>query len=227
METSQDVKIWYLNDSYNTIISSNSGEKLSDNFRFGCTISENIINLLLSKQSKQQKYLGSNLSVNQNDEIKYELFFYTYYYDNDSKNYLVGRAIYEIVNYSIDYKSYLNSKNYIPLEISIDNLILNKSIIVQAYKQGNDIGSIRLDINTEIPIYFSLLDIYTNKTRKRYGISNSKDINFYYTTPVYIYNYLSRTPSTCVFACNLLKQLKPVVLEKKIITSQCNNIPFN
>lgn len=103
-----------MNDSYNTIISSNSGEKLSDNFRFGCTISENIINLLLSKQSKQQKYLGSNLSVNENDEIKYELFFYTYYYDNGSKNYLVGRAIYEIVNYSIYYKSYLNSKNYIP-----------------------------------------------------------------------------------------------------------------
>ncbi len=220
MQTPNEVKNWYLNDSYNTDVFSSTGEKLSTNFRFGCTISQEIIDLLLKKQTKDQIYIGSNLSVLESPSggITYELYFYTYTYSSSTSNYLVGRAIYGIIDYTIDYKSYLNSKEYIPLTVlTINNLNFNTINTSQAYKQGNNIGTLRLTINGDNGANFSLLDIYTNKTRKRYGVSNNQETNFYYTTPVYTYNYISRTPSTCFFACSLLKELKPITVNNKNI----------
>ena len=227
MQSPKEVKNWYLNDSYNTNVNSYKGEKLSDNYRFACTIPQIVIDKLLTKQSENQIYLGSNLSVIEkvNSEISYELFFYTYTYNNDSKNYLIGRSLYEIVNYSIDYKQYLNSKEYIQLNITIDNLVLNKIIFTQAYKQNNEIGALRLDAYNDEKKYFSLFDIYLNKIRERYSVSNINDINYYYNTPIYIYKYLSRTLSTCVFSCELCKQLKPTNLKGMSIIE--TNIPFN
>jgi len=230
MQTPPEVKNWYLIDSYNTIINNYKGEKLADNYRFGCIISQELIDILLSRQSSEQIYLGSNLSIGdkKNGEVietTYELLFYTYYYDPETKNYLVGRANYELINYSVEYQIYLNSKTYIPLDITIDNINLNVIISTQAIRQGKIIGSTRVNYDSEKELFFSLTDIYTDRIRKRYGVSHTKNINFYYRTPVYIYNYLSRTPSTCVFACELVKKLSPTNLGLKLIAD--TNLPMN
>lgn len=229
METKQDVKNWYLNDSYNTTVNFNTGTKLSNNYRFACTISQELVDKLLSKQSSNQIYLGSNLSVLEQLEgtTLYDLYFYTYFYDIDTKNYLIGRAIYDISDFSLDYKSLLCSKTYVTLEITEDNLDFSTIINSQAYKQGSNIGNLRLDLRTDTNNLFSLLDIYTEKNRKRYAISNFQDKNYYYTTPVYIYNYLSRTPSTCVFATDLVKKLQPKSSDNKTKTKEQINVPIN
>ena len=229
METKEDVKKWYLNDSYNTIVNSNSGVKLSNNYRIACTIPQSIIDLLKTKQSSEQIYLGSNLSIlmQVNGPTLYDLYFYTYYYDSKAKNYLIGRAIYNMKNFSIDYNNYLCSKKYISLEITADNLDFTTKINTQAYKQNSNIGTIRLDLQTISNINFSILDIYTEKNRKRYALSIGKNINFYSPTPVYIYDFLSRTPSTCVFASELVKQLQTKMKEIKAKSIEELNLPIN
>jgi len=226
MQTPQEVKNWYLNDSYNTKIKTNGGENIGTNYRFGCVISQNIIDALLLNQGSKQIYLGSNLSVLEeiSGNIKYELFYYTYTYDAPSKNYLFGRVLYDIIDFTIDYKSYLKSCDNIILNITLDNLILTKSKFTQAYKQDSNIGAIRLDVDKETNTYFSLMDIYTKDMRKRYGVTSFMDNNFFNNTPIYIYNYISRTPSTCKFANELVKQLKTSISNKS--TYESNNIPI-
>jgi len=212
MQTPQEVKNWYLNDSYNSqIFVNSSGAKKADNYRFACTIPQTIIDLLTTKQSSNQIYLGSNLSVSEftDGTIGYELFFYTYYYETSTKNYLIGKAIYTINNFSIDYLNYIKSCNYIVLNISASNLDLTVTQFSQAYKQGTIIGATRLDMNPLANTYFSLLDIYSKNTRSRYGVTNFKSVNFYNSTPIYVYNFTSRTLSTCKFASELTNQLKP------------------
>lgn len=224
----EDVNNWYLNDSYNTIINDYNGVKISNNYRFGCIIPQQIIDLLMLKQSAKQIYLGSNLSVLEeiNGDIRYNLYFYTYIYNEDTKKYLIGRVLYEIIYYSIDYLNYINSKTYIRLDITPKNIDFSKVINVQGIKQGKFLCSTRLDIDNEQKVNFSLLDIYTNKTRKRYGVSNALDTNFLYNTPIFIYNYLSRTPSTCIFSCDLLKKLKKINSQSKRSIFE-TKLPYN
>ena len=57
-------------------------------------IQQQIIDLLMLKQSAKQIYLGSNLSVLEeiNGDIRYDLYFYTYIYNEDTKKYLIDRV---------------------------------------------------------------------------------------------------------------------------------------
>lgn len=214
MQTPQEVKNWYLNDAYNSTLEYNDGTKLGFYYRFACTIPQNIIDLLLSKQATGQIYLGSNLGVLEDENTSYILFFYTYFYDSYYKSYLVGRTQYDLINYSVDYKKYLKSCDYIPVIIKSKNIDLSITSFTQAYKQGTNIGALRIDLSTNNN--FATLDIYTKNKRSRYFSQNFKGINYYNLTPTFIYNFISTTPSVCKFANELLKQLKPSVSSSSI-----------
>ena len=82
MNSPQDVKNWYLNDSFNSKVSPGN----QTNYRLACVISPSTATLLSFYQQPNSIYLGSNLDVLvSSTETKYKLLYYSYVYDASQK----------------------------------------------------------------------------------------------------------------------------------------------
>jgi len=205
MQTPQDVKNWYLNDSFN---STNSAK--FTNYRIACVISPTTVTYLSFKNEPTQLYLGSNIEVIvTHTETKYRLLYYTYLYDSVNKNYLVGRTTYNLKDIIIDCKPYITSKACIFVAIGPANLDMANVIFTQAVKQDTILLNQTINYNSVQYQFSSIVDILTTNKRSTYLTNNLKGLNIYSKTPSNVDTYLSRTPSTLVFADSLVNKLKP------------------
>jgi len=210
MNTPQAVKNWYLNDSFN------SKSKNTSNlvYKIACLISPSIISVLMLRQKPKQVYLGSNLEVvvYPNNTESYRLLFYTYIKDTKTGLYLVGRTDYILKDVVIkDYKDYINSKNFYYLAIS-ENKNLESFPLqnTQAIKTDSFVANQSVIFNTDniVSSYLSSFELLTDKVKTLYLTTMVDNSRFYNNTPSDTLNFVSRTPSTLVFADSIEKKLK-------------------
>lgn len=209
MNTPQDVKNWYLNDSFN---STNSTPVPSASYRIACLISPCMITYLMGKQEPGQIYLGSNLEIIINaDKTKInKLLVYSYEKDPKTGFYLAGRSDYILKDVEIkDYEYYFQSNSYYYLAISQFNIKDYPLSNTQAIQTVSFLANQTVSVNTNDSVYtyVSSFETLTSTMRVRYLSSIINNTKFYNPTPSEVVNYLSRTPSTLIFANELEKKV--------------------
>lgn len=218
IDTSKEVKNWYLAQSFNRKGFDNIRD-LGTKYQLACTIPQEV-NDALNVQSSGE-YLGSNLLVTIiGDSTYYSLYYFKGYYDQIDLQYAVGFTVYSLINYEVDYVPYLNSKVYVPLDtLTIDNVYLDNDLFWQAYKEqrqncityGNLGASISNfdDVRVTLPRFntFSGKFIFYNASYNQYSLSdNKKFYNWFLSSSVYE-KFISRTPSTWDFSYDLMYKI--------------------
>jgi len=201
MNTKNDVKNWYLNDSFN---SKNSAGTITD-YRIACVISPSTATYLSFKNEPNQLYLGSNIQVIVNGQtISYKLLYYSYRYDSINKKYLVGKATYNLKDIKFDYKNYINSKEYLYIAIGPANIENNTINFTQAILYNNNYSNESIIFTNENYTYKGAIEFLTSSTKTTYSANNVYYLqNKFSNTPNTVFKYISRTPSTQIFADNI------------------------
>ena len=222
--SSKEAKNWYLASSFNRdALTNNESIKFAKSYQLACTIPQEIINTLLPNISG--KYLGSNLLVvnflNPENTV-YLLLFYTGDYVPDFKQYVVGYGFFGLTDYTVDYKPYLNSKKYVPLNtLKKENIILDTAYFYQGYSQkvkscltsgslGTQIYNFEGDKVRNTYSRFQTYNdrvIYYSSTRNYFSLTDKTDYFNLYQISTYYEKFCSRTPSTWDFGYSLMYQL--------------------
>lgn len=155
------LKKWIELEGSNTL--SNTG---ITNYRIAAIIPDSIIAYMKSRYAGPEQYYGSELSVNVSEtETRYAIIGYFYITRSDNK-FEISRAIYPL-NISVDYEQYLKSKEFIPLNLTIDNLVTTVSDFRQGFKNKCFYGSISYTIADSASRSRSY--VYSEKCSVSYG----------------------------------------------------------
>lgn len=193
--TPREIENWVKLDSSNSI--TDSSEIL---YRIAANIPEKIVQILLANQEEGQYYFGSVLRIfKSGKETDYTLGFYTIQeVDESFQTFVIGRTNYSLKDIRIDYERYLNSSDYIDLNLSIRNIDLEGNIFCQAIKAGDlygltQINQMREEISSRTALFVG------DKTLVYYAIDNLPN-NSFSTIPVEEYTKFSITPSVLLLA---------------------------
>lgn len=222
--TPNEIEKWVKLDSSNSI--TQNAEYL---YRIAANIPDKIIELLLSKQSPDQIYFGSTLRISNNgNQNFYGLGFYTLEV-LDNNEYIIGRTNYGLRNFSVDYQPFLNSSNYINLDLNFDNLDLSGNIFAQAIKADRIYGLTQINQDTN-EISSRTVLFLDDKSYEFYAIDDLPT-NIFSAIPNDIYTSFSITPSILKLAkgypfSNLQEKSKGKKKSKKEIKPKINNPYF-
>jgi len=188
--TPSQIEQWVKLDAANTI--NTNGVFF---YRIAANLPPQIIDLLLSRQSENQFYFGSTLRVTKTvDQTFYNLGFYTLAAATDDfSQFVIGRTTYELRNFSVDYQPYLNSSNYINLDISFNNLDLSGNYFNQAILAGDIFGYTQ--INQNFDFIASTTGIFLDDKTLLFQAVDDLPTNFFSTIPTASFSKFSITPS--------------------------------
>jgi len=185
----EEIEKWILLDSSNSI---NRGSDFL--YRIAATIPDQIIELLLSKQVEDVFYFGSVLRITQSgSENFYALGFYTAQYTGVGDQFLIGRTNYGLKNFEVDYQPYLNSSEYINLDITFRNLELGDNFFATSIKLGELYGLTQ--INQSFNEISSRTVLFSETNSYEYYAVDQLSTNFFTFVPNDVYNTINITPS--------------------------------
>lgn len=192
--TQQEIENWVKKDSSNSI-----SNKSTFNYRFAATIPSQIIELLLSKQEEESFYFGSVLRVYEENNVSFfTLGFYTVFYTGVGEEFIIARTNYGLKDYQVNWKDYINSTEYINLDITFKNLNLSGTFYAQCTKMNRLYGLIQVDQDINyIEGRTALFD--EDKTFIYYAVTDL-DTNFYYNIPAETWTSFGITPSVLKLA---------------------------
>ncbi len=197
-----DVKKWFLRNTYNT--KTIRYDKLTGQIYYiGAILSDQIKNKILQfNGNKTLEYLGAVLSISDNSYTVYVYLGGKAEYNG----YLVGYLQAELTNVTLDWQKYINSKDFIKIDVPVENIIVTEAI-TQGFKNKKIFTNIRAVINNSNTVY-AYNDLLCKKYRVR-NIDTIFDSKGYFLEPNYFkYFYLSKTPSICILANLIYKSIK-------------------
>ncbi len=202
--TQSEIEEWVRKDSANSI--TDTSQFL---YRIAANIPADIFKLLMGKQEEGSLYFGSVLRITEiNKKSSYTLGFYTVK-NIITGEFIISRANYSLLNYSVDWKKYIDSTEYINLEITIDNLDITNKFYAQSTKIDNEYGLVQHNKTPNITEGRSAI-FRGNRTIVFYS-RTTDDINNYVQIPGEIYISFGITPSILKLA-----QYNPISDDKKI-----------
>lgn len=225
--TANEVEKWIKLDSSNAI-----SQNAVYWYRIAANIPTQIIELLLSRQDPEQFYLGTTLRINKfGNESFYTLGFYTIQI-LEVDSFIIGRTNFPLKDFKIDYEPYINSSNYIDLDINFNNLDLSLNIFAQAIKAENVYGLTQ--IVQEPGQIYSRTALFTNDNTFEFLAIDDLPTNYFTTIPYDTWNTFSITPSILKLAKgysfdDLLAKAnaKGKLKSKKEIKAKINNPHLN
>jgi hypothetical protein len=201
IKNADDVKNWFLRNTYNT--KTIRYDKLTSQIYYiGAILSDEIKNKILQYNGNNTlEYLGAVLAISENSYT-----IYVYLGGKAEYNgYLVGYLQANLNNVTLDWQKYINSKDFIKIDVPVENIIVTETI-TQGFKNK------KIFTNTRALINNSNSYAYTDLLFKKYRVRNIDyifDSKGYLAEPSYFkYFYLSKTPSICILANLIYKSIK-------------------
>jgi hypothetical protein len=202
-----ELKTWFLRVNSNSkVIDFNYDNIINYNF-FSATISEDIKQKFVDKLGNPDlEYAGSVLQVGTKDGDP-DTYNLNSYFIGKSKNngYIIGFLVAVIINLTIDWKKYINSKKYINIDISPEDIIINNTA-TQGFKNGCTYT------NNRITLFDNGGNALTEFLEKKYKVRNFVEIvdnkaNF--LEPNYFkYIFTTITPSIYILSNSISKLAK-------------------
>jgi len=188
--TPSEIERWVRLDSSNSI--TRNGDFL---YRIAANLPIPIIDLLISRQSINQLYFGAVLRVTKiENQTFYTLGFYTFAVaDQNFSEFIIGRTNYELRNFSVDYEPYLNSSNYINLDINFSNLDLSGNIFNQAVKADDLLGYTQVEQKANY--IASRTGLFVDDKTFSYYALNNQQVNIFSAIPFDEFTTFNITPS--------------------------------
>jgi len=202
----EDVDKWIKIDSSNSITTSSTFL-----YRIAAIVPDNVISSLLERQDPEALYLGSVLRVSKDDnDTGFTLGVYTVV-PTFENSFILTRSNFGL-NGSYPYEKYLNSSDYIFLDITLDDVDLSGSIYAQAILAENVYGINQLETFDEVLSSRSVLFI-GNKTYEYYAY-DFLPVNFASYVPNDVFTTFSVTPSILKLAQAIYNLDIPVSAKK-------------
>jgi len=216
--SSEEVEKWIQLDSNNSITS------FSDYlYRLGAFIPEDIKKLVMSKERENAVFLGSTLRITKsNNEEFYSLGIYTV--TQGDNTFLITRSNYTLVNFSVNYQPFLNSSDYIFLNLKPENVSFDSTFFAQGTKYDNNYGVIFLN-NYSGEILEARNISFSGDKAYLFNVLRLGGKNFPNPIPVDVYTTFSVTPSILKLAKSIYS-LSPQVQNAKTI-SKTKNKKYN
>lgn len=188
------LKKWIELEGSNTL--SNLG---TTNYRIAAIVPDSVIAYMKSRYAGPEQYFGSELSVSVNASgTRYSVIGF-FYIPREDKKFEISRAIYPL-NITVEYESYLTSKEFIPLNITVDNLITTNSDFRQGLKNKCFYGSVAYIVGESAIRSNSY--VYTDKTVTVYSCAYFSPDKLYVSgvVPYVTADVINKTPSICELA---------------------------
>jgi len=193
--TQGEIEEWVKKDSANSI--TNTSQFL---YRFAANIPGDVLNFLLNRQSSGSLYFGSVLRVTEfNNNSFYTLGFYSVKFNGVQNEFIISRANYNLVNYSVDWRKYIDSTDYINLDITLLNIDNTNLYYAQATKLDNEYGLVQHSQTPSVTEGRSAI-FRGNKTYVYYSRTIGGNVNQYVQIPGEIYTSFGVTPSVLKLA---------------------------
>lgn len=208
------IKKWIEYEGVNTFQVYNLSLNERKNYRIAAIIPQEIIEYMQKRYTEYEsgiyldKYFGAELSINE-DSTGTEYFVVGYFYLIEIDGTIeFSRLSFYLNDYSVNYEKYLKSKEFIKLDITLENLKKNFLDFRQAIAYDNVYASsgysLLFNELNEIDVNSSSSYIYSTKKQRLYQ-------NIYYNDtvpgsiftgifPTYIANKIGITPSILEFA---------------------------
>jgi len=207
--TAEDVESWIILDCNNSITSFSNYY-----YRIAAVIPDEIIALLLSKQRPDVSYYGSTLRITKtlDNNSSFTLGFY-YVIPIDGK-YIITRTNYPLLNYSVDYQPFLNSSDFIKLDITADNLDLSVNLFIEASKAEGRFSLTAISKYSEAEWEGRSIQFVGNKAYQ-FSVYNFGGTAFPTSIPTDVWTAFSTTPSILALAKQIFSFV-PTIAAKAI-----------
>ena len=221
--TPQQIEDWMVKDAANYIT-----ENSVFLYRFAANIPFEIVDFLLKRNKEGAFYFGSTLRASEfNGNDAYTLGFYTVIYSGVGEEFVIARNNYPLINFKTDWRKYINSSEYINLDLTVDNIFLDNINYSQALKLDDLYGTTQHLVYSNGNGILSRTALFRDNKIFDYESITFSNIGLYSAIPFDVYTQFNITPSIYKLAkYNPFSEIKQNAKKSKSIELEKKDIKY-